>query len=224
MFLRSLKDNDKKQNFIYVNLRGSSKVQYVVNKDKASNYKIYNMNKNLSFIDVLGKAKEAILNSYAKFPRTYLFEIKGNKIGDSTLLNWLREITGVPNINIDIMRSSFITWFYERNPSYNERDKLSRLMRHSQKTAQLNYNKVFSTEFIEEDMKETKKKLLDCEAEVRELKNKLDAFEKNQTDVQAFNKRRRDVLYQLNTKKRQTKKTTIDKYNIVFNSSSQKYE
>ena len=50
------------------------------------------MNKNLSFIDVEGEAKKAILNSYMNFPRNYLFEINNEPITDSTLLRWLREI------------------------------------------------------------------------------------------------------------------------------------
>jgi hypothetical protein len=224
LFLQSLSDNDKKHNYVYINRRGSSKVQYIVNKDKASNYKIYNMHKNLSFIDVEGEAKQALLFSYQNFPRHYLFEINGEPITDATLLRWLREISGVPHINIDIMRSSYITWFYERNPSFNQREKLGHLMRHSQKTAQLNYNKVFTTEFIEEDLKKTKQKLVERDIQIRELQNRLDAFEKNKPDKQVFNKRRRDIIYQLNTKNRNAKQSTIEKYNIIFNSSSQKYE
>ena len=146
LLLREKKDNDKKHNYVYINRRGSSKVQYIINKDKASNYKVYNMNKNLSFIDVEGEAKEAIIDSYLNFPRNYLFELNNEPITDSTLLRWLRDITNVKGITIDIMRSSYITWYYETHPHYNDRDKLSKVMRHSQKTAQLNYNKVFTTE------------------------------------------------------------------------------
>jgi hypothetical protein len=161
LFLREKKDNDKKHNYIYVNRRGSSKVQYIVNKDKASNYKVYNINKNLSFIDVEGEAKTAIINSYMNFPRNYLFEINNTPISDATLLNWLREITGVSGITIDIMRSSYITWFYETHPHFNDREKLGKVMRHSQRTAQLNYNKVFETDHLEESCRESKKDFLD---------------------------------------------------------------
>lgn len=38
LILRDKKDNDKKHNYVYINRRGSSKVQYIINKDKASNY------------------------------------------------------------------------------------------------------------------------------------------------------------------------------------------
>jgi len=216
LFLREKKDNDKKHNYVYVNRRGASKVQYVVNKDKASNYKVYNMNKNLSFIDVEGEAKKAILNSYMNFPRNYLFEINNEPITDSTLLRWLREITGVNGITIDIMRSSYITWYYEKHPHYNDRDKLSRVMRHSQKTAQLNYNKVFTTEQRLEDCKDTKRSLIDKENQIRELLLKIQAYQTNKIDEQGYKKRRRDIIYNLNTKGRAPRDVTLKKYNIKY--------
>jgi hypothetical protein len=195
-----------------------------VNKDKASNYKLYNMNKNLSFIDVEGEAKRAILESYENFPRNFLFEINNEKITDSTLLRWLRDITGVAGITIDIMRSSYITWYYEMHPHYNDRDKLSRLMRHSQKTAQLNYNKVFTTENKEDDCRETKKTLIERDRQLKELLIQLDAYKQNKPDEQNFKKRRRDIIYNLNVKKRSPRDDTLKKYNIIFNSSASKYE
>lgn len=222
MLIREKDANDKKNNYIYINRRGSSKVQYIVNKDKASNYKIYNMNKNLSFIDVEGEAKKALLESYENFPRNYLLEINGKPITDSTLLRWLRDITEVSNINIDIMRSSYITWFYETHPQYNDRDKLSRLMRHSQKTAQLNYNKVFTTEQREESNHDARKSLIEKEVEIRELRNRLEAYQKNVPVEQNYKKRRRDIIYQLNTKGRTPRDDTLKKYKILFNTSSSK--
>ena len=224
LLIREKEANDKKHNYVYINRRGSSKVQYIVNKDKASNYKLYNMNKNLSFIDVEGEAKKAILESYENFPRNFLFEINNNPITDSTLLRWLRDITGVEGITIDIMRSSYITWYYETHPHYNDRDKLSRLMRHSQKTAQLNYNKVFTTEHKEDDCRETKKSLIERDRQLKELLIQLDAYKQNKPDNQLFMKRRRDIIYNLNVKKRSPRDDTLKKYNIIFNSSTSKYE
>jgi len=224
LFLRDKNSNDKKHNYIYINRRGSSKVQYIVNKDKASNYKLYNMNKNLSFIDVEGEAKKAIIESYENFPRNFLFEINNERITDSTLLRWLRDISGVSGLTIDIMRSSYITWYYETHPHYNDRDKLSRIMRHSQKTAQLNYNKVFSTEQREDDCKETKKKLIDTENQIKKLMNQLDAYQKNKPDEANYKKRRRDIIYNLNVKNRSPRDDTLKKYNIIFNSNANKYE
>ena len=177
------------------------------------------MNKNLSFIDVEGEAKKAILESYGNFPRNYLFEINNEPISDSTLLRWLREITGVSGITVDIMRSSYITWYYETHPHYNDRDKLSRLMRHSQKTAQLNYNKVFTTEEREESCKDARKLLIEKEKQLLELINQLDAYQKNKPDVKNYDKRRRDIIYNLNTKGRTPRDDTLKKYNIIKDNS-----
>jgi hypothetical protein len=223
LLIREKEANDKKHNYVYINRRGSSKVQYIVNKDKASNYKLYNMNKNLSFIDVEGEAKKAILESYENFPRNYLFEINNNPITDSTLLRWLREISGVSGLTIDIMRSSYITWYYEMHPHYNDRDKLSKLMRHSQKTAQLNYNKVFTTEHKEDDCRETKKTLIERDRQLKELLIQLDAYKNNKPDNQNFKKRRRDIAYHLNTKGRTPRDSTLKKYDMKYSSELKKY-
>lgn len=221
LFLREKKDNDKKHNYVYVNRRGSSKVQYIVNKDKASNYKVYNMNKNLSFIDVEGEAKKAIIDSYMNFPRNYLFEIDNKPITDSTLLRWLREITKINGITIDIMRSSYITWYYEMHPHYNDRDKLSRVMRHSQKTAQLNYNKVFTAGEREDDCRDTKKSLVEKEIELQNLLLKLEAYEQSKPDTKNYKKRRRDILYHLNNKGTMPRESTLKKYDIKY--TNEKY-
>ncbi len=97
-------------------------------------------------------------------------------------------------------------------------------MRHSQKTAQLNYNKVFTTEQHEDNCKDTKKKLIERDLQVRELLNQLDAYRKSKPDDTVFNKRRRDIIYNLNTKGRSPRDDTLKKYNIIFNSSANKYE
>ena len=224
LLIREKKANDKNHNYVYINRRGSSKVQYIVNKDKASNYRLYNINKNLSFIDVEGEAKKAIIESYENFPRNYLLEIDGKPITDSTLLRWLRDITGVNGITVDIMRSSYITWYYEMHPHYNDRDKLSKLMRHSQKTAQLNYQKVFTTEQREDNCRETKESLVELQQRLKQLNILLEAYKQNKPDEQNYKKRRRDVIYNLNTKGRAPRDDTLKKYNIIFNSSASKYE
>ena len=219
LILRRKEDNDKKHNYVYINRRGSSKVQYIVNKDKASNYKQYTMHKNLSFIDVEGEAKKAISESEQNFPRNFLFEINNEPISESTLLRWLREITGVPKITIDIMRSSYITWFYETHPHFNDREKLGKVMRHSQKTAQLNYNKVFATEHLEDTCRDAKKELVEKNLQLKELQNQLMAYQENKPMEATYNKRRRDIMYQVNTKKRLPRDTTLKKYGISKNTS-----
>ena len=51
-FIRLKDDNNGIDNYILINRRGKIKVSYIINKDKASNYKLYNMNKNLSKIEL----------------------------------------------------------------------------------------------------------------------------------------------------------------------------
>jgi hypothetical protein len=97
-------------------------------------------------------------------------------------------------------------------------------MRHSQKTAQLNYNKVFTTEQKEDTCRETRKSLIEKETQIKELLNKLDAYQKNKPDEALFKKRRRDVIYNLNTKGRSPRDDTLKKYSIIFNNNINKYE
>ena len=89
-------------------------------------------------------------------------------------------------------------------------------MRHSQKTAQLNYNKVFTAEQKEDDSRETKKQLISKEMQIKELLNKLNAYGENKLDQQNFKKRRRNVIYNLNTKGRTPRDDTLKKYDIKY--------
>ena len=108
--IRSKDDNDKKNNFVLINRRGKVKVKYIVNIDKATNYKMYNINKNLSTIEIDDDQLANLINdSYEKYPRLYLFEINEKPINPTTLLKWLRDITDVSGITISMMRASYIT-------------------------------------------------------------------------------------------------------------------
>jgi len=224
--IRSKDDNDKKNNFILINRRGKVKVQFIVNIDKATNYKMYNMNSNLSKIDIVDNDLAILINdSFVKYPRNYLFEIKEKPISQNTLLNWLRKITNLSGVNIDIMRSSFITWFYEHNLTFGVRDKLSRMMRHSQGTAQKNYNKIF--DYDKEDsstIDELKKQILLLNIQINELKEKIEISDNSKDIDSQYKKRRSDVIYNLNIKKRSPREDTIKKYNISYNKENNLYK
>ena len=154
-FLRSKADNNKTDNYIWINRRGMLKINYIVNKDKASNYKVYNMNKNLSSIPVEDKNLVKIINdSYEQYPRTYLFELNNKPVTASTLLNWLKDITLVEGLNFYILRSSYITWFYEHNKTMAQKTKLAHQIRHSVDTASRNYLKVFDVDPVEQEQKQ----------------------------------------------------------------------
>ena len=74
------------------------------------------MNKNLSIMNIENDKLVKLINeSYKKYPRNYLLEIDDKPINNATFLDWLRKITDVKLINNDIMRSSYINWYYDNN-------------------------------------------------------------------------------------------------------------
>ena len=219
------KDNDGIHNYIYLNRRGSITAHYIVNKDKASNYKLYNMNKNLSVIELTPEATQAIAESLLNYPRNYLFEIENKPISQGTLLRWLRDITGVENINIDMMRASYITWFHNNFSKFKDREKLSQIMRHSQRTASQNYRKILTEDQTTklEDCTQLKKDSILKDQTIRELQNKISGYLTSQPDKQLYSKRARDVIYNLNTKGRTPRDETLKKYSIIFDTQTNKY-
>ena len=95
-FIFTEKENDNKNNFIWITKRGKLKVNYIVNQDKVSKTKIYNMNKKLNIINIENEKLSKLVNeSYIKYPRNYLLEIDDKPITHSTYLDWLRKITDV---------------------------------------------------------------------------------------------------------------------------------
>ena len=75
------------------------------------------MNKDLNIIKIEDETlKKLIYDSYLIFPRKFLLEGKDKKpITQPTFLSYLRKITELPEINTDIMRSSYINYFYANN-------------------------------------------------------------------------------------------------------------
>ena len=94
-------------------------------------------------------------------------------------------------------------------------------MRHSQKTAQLNYNKVFTAGEREDDCRDTKKSLVEKEIELQNLLLKLEAYEQSKPDIKNYRKRRRDILYHLNNKGTLPRESTLKKYDIKY--TNEKY-
>jgi len=221
-FLFKKDDNNNEDNYIYITRRGKINVYYIVNKDKASNYKLYNMDKNLSKIKIEDdKLAKLIYDSYVKYPREYLFELNNKPISQHTLLTYLRKITNVEKINVDIMRSSYINWFYKNNTTLYQKDKLSKQMRHSVITAMKNYYKDSNLSPEEKDNKieELTKENYELKNKISELTEKLKKYEESKTeDVndKAYLKKRKDALYNLNVRKQTSKEETLKKYNIKF--------
>jgi len=222
--IRSMKENDKKNNFIWISRKGSLKIFYIVNDDKVSKTKIYAMNKNLSYIKLEDNNLIKLINdSYEKYPREYLFEINNKPISQTTYLNWLRKITQVSQINNDIMRSSYVNWFYEHNKKLSDREKLAYQMRHSVLTSQRNYLKVFEPEDNKEkpEIIQTTEEL---KKEIDKLKEQLNKCQSDKAiDESKFNKNRRDVIYKINKKNVKPREETLKKYNIVYDDNKKLY-
>jgi len=215
------KDNDNINNFLRIDKRGKLKAYYIINNDKVTNTKIYNMDKNLSKIEIEDKKLiEIIEKSYEKYPRKYLFELNEKPITAPTYLNWLRKITGVDEINNDMMRSSYINWFYSIQRNTNEKEKLSKQMRHSANTAQTNYLKIIDNK--ENNCDELKEKIIELQNENKEIKENCPP-EKTKKDIKIYDKRRRDLIYQLNKYNRVVRESSLKTYSITFDKDSNKY-
>lgn len=231
-FIRRKDENDGINNFIRIDKKGKVKISYIVNNDKVSNTKLYKMNKNLSIIDIKDENLiKLIYESYQLYPRKYLFQNDNKEpISESTYLNWLRKITGVKQINNDMMRSSYVNWFYKNNKTLEKRQELANMMRHSVLTSQRNYLKVIDNEEEkEEDKPKLNKSELEKEFELLEEKNKKleekikECEDKTKIDDKLFRKRRRDIIYNLNIKGREPRQDTLNKYNITFDKNLKKY-
>ena len=219
--LETLDRNNGKDNYIYLNRRGKVHAYYFVNKDKASNYKLYKMDKNLSKIQIMDdNLAELINDSFIKYPRKYLFEINKKAVSEATLLKWLRNITGIDKINFDMMRSIYITNFYKHNKTYGKRDELSRHMRHSQATASKNYLKIFDDETAPTEPEYKDSVIL--VKQIKKLETQLKKC-KNEVDEPLYRKRRSDIIYRYNKKGVKPKQDTIDKYNILYDDSTKLY-
>jgi hypothetical protein len=224
-FLRLSSSNNKTDNYIYITRKGKLKIYYIVNHDKASNYKLYNMNKTLNKIKIDDQELINFINySFVTYPRKYLFEINEKPISDATLLKWLRDISRTPLINIDMVRSAYITQFYESNKTFDKREELSKQMRHSQQTAGKNYLKVSNEESVEpeEQINTLNKTIINLQNELSNCMNKLSIYQSTPEEQKKFSKRKKDIIYLLN-KGSKSKPETIKIYDIKFDDKTNLY-
>ena len=214
--IRRKKENNKIKNFLLLSKRGKDTAKYIINKDKASNYKNFCINKELSKINIENeKLVELLHYSYEKYPRTYLFEkSNGIKMSDQQIFTLLRRITNIDKININMMRIIYVTQFYKSNINYNSKIELANKMRHSALTATINYNKISN----EQDFNNTNNDelIMQLQKEIYELKAKINELENKNVDItdsKLYNKRKSDILYLMKMGK-SVKKSTLEKYNI----------
>ena len=124
-----------------------------------------------------------------------------------------------------MIRSAYVTYFYEHNKTFDKREELSKQMRHSQHTASKNYLKVSNSEPLEpeEEINILNKTIIELKNSVNEYKHKLLVFENDPEDEKKFNKKKNDILYLLNSKGRSSKPETIKKYNIIYDEKNKIY-
>ena len=118
------------------------------------------------------------------------------------------------------MRSSYINWFYSIQRNTNEKEKLSKQMRHSANTAQTNYLKIIDNK--ENNCDELKEKIIELQNENKEIKENCPP-EKTKKDIKIYDKRRRDLIYQLNKYNRVVRESPLTKYNITYDKNLKKY-
>ena len=202
------------ENYIYLRRSGAKdKVDYVVNVDKVSGARAF-QDYGDAFIEVTDASLiKLIYDSHKKYPRKYLIEeIKNKKVTDATILKWLRDITDVKGLTVDMLRSSYITEYYDKNKTFKSRKELAGKMRHSVMTAARNYLKVedtpinFRFEKLQEENAKLKIENTKLSKEIENLKETEDAKEKR--------RKKMNIIYTANVKKTQPKENTIKKYNL----------
>ena len=177
-----------------------------------------------------------IYYSYEKYLRTYLFENNKKPIQDETVLRYLREITKVDALDIDTMRSVYISHFYNNyNLTYAQKQEMASKMRHDVRTQQHKYLYVVSREKSNvekdkriQDLEEQVKKLNEENEKLKQdLKNNKKEFEEYKSDYSKsaeWRKRRYDVIYKLNNNlQKNVKESTLDKFNIKYNEDRKEY-
>jgi len=122
-----------------------------------------------------------------------------------------------------MLRSSYITWFYKKTNSHKAKDELAHKMRHSVMSASAYYNKIddpdqtevtaSNVDDVANENNQLKTKLKDCETNCEEKK-----LTQKQLD-----KKRYDVIYNLNNKGTKPRDSTLKTYNIKYNETTRKY-
>ena len=193
---------------------------FYINKDKVSGSKSY-ADTSKKIIEIENKTLIDILfNSYDTYNRKYLLENNNKQIVYSALLRYLRNITNIPAINIDMMRSMYITNEYNKGLSYKQKEVLSLKMRHSVDIASKAYYKISDkAKPRDEEIDILKTENNRLQVELLGLKAQLNIH--NPTD-KLMHKRRTDVLFRLN-KGDASKSATLDKYDIKYNEDTKKY-
>ena len=210
--IKQSKENNKIDNFFLIN---RSKCYYIVNKDKVSNTKIYGNNRN-SVIEIENKELcKAIIAKYKNNPTEFLFG--DTQTTNTTINNWIEKESKITGLNVDNIRSIYITSNYNKGLNYAKKKKLALQMRHSVDTASRNYFKITDDKKDELDKEECE----NIKMELEYFKNKEKYLSLNKD--KNYRKSRYDIIYNLNKNNYTPKKDTIKKYNIKYNEELKEY-
>jgi len=203
--------NNKEDNYIFLNAKTKA-ITYIVNNDKVSTSKYYSMRPNLKNIDVTDPfLKELLFYSFKTYPRTYLIQKSSSDnepVAQATLLSYLRTVTSLSGIDVDIMRSSYITYIYKSQPNVEVKSKLADEMRHSLYAATVYYDKGTLVPITLDE--EAQQKII---IENQILKDQIESVKEEKDEKKAYTKKRYDILYRLNRSDiTKPKQSTIDKY------------
>ena len=219
------KPDDKNNYLLLKNTMGKDRAYYIVGNDKVSNSKQFKMDPTKNIIEIEDPKLIQILNdSFKRFPRRFLFEnAKGGQVSEESLRTYLRNITKLPQINFDIMRSVYISHAYNTTAkTVNQREKLAVKMRHSTGIAARSYFKIKpddnaannkdNNELLKE-IKQQKETITALNIQVNELKAKLLETVQPVEGDKLFNKRKSDILARIK-KGLNVKPETLKKYNL----------
>ena len=239
---------EKDKNYmLLLTLAGKQRAILHIGKDKVSKTKYFNNEekKNIEIYD--NGLIKLIYDSLNKYPRELLItNEKGDKVSDKTILTYLRQITNNKNINVDMLRSAFITHQYNKKLTYNQKKEIADRLRHSITTGQLRYLKNIDEDEknkSEEDynvlvnennrlklqIEELKKKLNDYDNIFENAKNKksqklIENEEELKQEQKLFRKRKLDYIFKLNNNKvNKPNEKLLNFYGIKFNEENKTY-
>ena len=222
--IKTKKQDDGESNYVFINHK-TKQIQYIINTDKVSSTKFYKMNPKYKFIDIEDSfLKDLLFYSYAQYPRKFLLQREQNdeSITAQTYRAWLRKVTESKLINQDMMRSAYVTWYYNKYASMGKREELAHKMRHSYMSAHSYY---YKDEQIQTAV--TPSNVNDVANDNQRLTQQLEDVKANceekKITKKAYTKNRYDVVYNLNHKGTKPRDTTMKKYNIKYDEKSKSY-
>jgi len=136
-FITDEKKNNKKDNYLMLK-PNPQKSYFIINKDKVSKYEKFNDPNNKKIEIISNELNELLNNSYNENKRDYVFESSDG--GPYEASNMTKILLAPLGLNFNILRSSYISNYYVKNPYPKEREELAKAMRHSTNIA-VNYVK-----------------------------------------------------------------------------------